>query len=97
MGHIVRLGDAEIVAALKEAPGWEVQDGKLHREFMFKNFRVAFGFMTSAALAAEKMNHLPEWCNVYNRVVVDLVTHEAQGITARDVELARKMNELAGG
>ena len=91
-----KLSDAEIAAALSSVPGWAVKAGKLHREFQFKDFSAAFGFMTRAALSAEQMNHHPEWFNVWNKVIVDLNTHDAGGITARDFELAAKMNELAG-
>jgi 4a-hydroxytetrahydrobiopterin dehydratase len=84
---------AEAVAAL---PGWSVAGGKLHREFRFPDFVRAFGFMSSVALVAEARNHHPEWSNVYGRVVVDLTTHDAGGITDADVALARSMNELAG-
>lgn len=86
----------DIAALLKELNGWSLVDGKLRREFRFANFAEAFGFMTSAAIEAEKMNHHPEWFNVYNKVVVDLTTHDAGGITELDFDLARKMNELAG-
>ncbi len=76
-------------------PQWSVKDNKLHREFRFKNFTHAFGFMSMVALVAEKANHHPEWFNVYNRVVVDLTTHEASGITERDFKLALAMDKLA--
>jgi len=72
-----------------------VENAKLHREYKFANFVEAFGFMTQASLLAERADHHPEWCNVYSRVVVDLTTHEAGGITARDFELASKMEALA--
>jgi 4a-hydroxytetrahydrobiopterin dehydratase len=90
-----RLGDAEIEQALEDVPGWRVRDGKLHREFRFRNFNQAFGFMTRAALYSEIMNHHPEWSNVYATVVVDLVTHSADGITNLDFELAKKMNGIS--
>jgi 4a-hydroxytetrahydrobiopterin dehydratase len=90
-----RLGDAEIAEALGGAPGWAVRAGKLHREFRFRNFNQAFGFMARAALHAEAMDHHPEWSNVYATVVVDLVTHSAHGITALDFELARKLGAIA--
>jgi 4a-hydroxytetrahydrobiopterin dehydratase len=84
-------------SAIEPPPGWEVVDGKLHREFRFADFVEAFGFMSRCALAAEKMDHHPEWSNVWNRVTVDLVTHDAGGITDRDLTLAARMNEFAGG
>jgi 4a-hydroxytetrahydrobiopterin dehydratase len=82
-------------AALGELPGWSIESGKLHRQFRFNSFVEAFGFMSSVALVAESMGHHPEWFNVYNRVTVDLTTHDAGGITDKDVALAKKMNELA--
>jgi 4a-hydroxytetrahydrobiopterin dehydratase len=91
-----KLTDAEIVEALKSVPGWSVEAGKLHREFRFGNFNQAFGFMTRAALYAEVMDHHPEWSNVYAKVVVDLVTHSANGITRLDFALAQKMDAIAG-
>ena len=74
---------------------WHLDDGKLHRTFIFSDFIEAFGFMARAAIHAEKMNHHPEWSNVYKRVEVFLVTHEAGGITQRDFELAAIMDALA--
>jgi len=89
-----KLSEAEIHAALQELSGWTVAKGKLHREYKFADFIHAFGFMTSAALAAEAMGHHPEWFNVYNRLTVDLATHDAGGITAKDLELAGKLDAL---
>ena len=89
------LVEDEIATALDDLPGWSLVAGKLHGEFSFSSFVEAFGFMSSVALVAERMNHHPEWFNVYNRVVVDLTTHDAGGVTVQDVELARHMNELA--
>ncbi|MCG8592090.1 MAG: 4a-hydroxytetrahydrobiopterin dehydratase [Proteobacteria bacterium] len=91
-----RLSQAEIETALASLAAWSVVDGKLHAEFTFKDFNEAFGFMGRAALAAESMNHHPEWSNVWNKVVVDLVTHDAGGITKADIELARKMSHYVG-
>ena len=90
------LGPSEIDEALASLDGWEVRDGKLHREFVFANFVEAFGFMAKVALVAESADHHPEWFNVYRTVRVDLTTHESGGITERDTALARAMNELAG-
>ncbi len=75
---------------------WDIVDGKLHRELTFADFSAAFGFMAQVALAAEKMDHHPDWSNVWNTVVIDLWSHDAQAITERDVGLARRINELAG-
>lgn len=90
-----RMTEADIHAALGSLPGWSYVGGKLHREYQFKDFVRAFGFMTEAALVAEGMNHHPEWFNVYRTVRVDLATHDAGGVTSRDVELARTMENLA--
>ena len=90
-----RLDDAAVQAALASLDGWDLAEGKLHREFRFEDFRAAFAFMTSMAILAEKKNHHPEWFNVYNRVEVWLTTHDAGGITQKDVELAQAMEEGA--
>ncbi len=92
-----KLSDADIDTGLENLDGWTLVNGKLHRDYKFANFVEAFGFMTSAAIEAEKMNHNTEWFNVYSKVVVDLTTHEASGITALDLELAGKMEALAAG
>lgn len=89
-----KLSEPEIRSALRKLKGWKVVEGKLHREFKFDDFIHAFGFMTSCAIVAEAMGHHPEWSNVYNRVVVDLTTHDAGGISAKDFELAGKLNDL---
>ena len=91
-----KLSDTDIQARLGSMPGWSVVDGKLHREYKFQDFVHAFGFMASAALVAESMNHHPEWFNVYSTVNVDLATHDAGGITELDFTLADKMEKLAG-
>jgi len=75
-------------------PGWEVVDGKLHREFAFKNFSEAWAFMARVALAAEKVDHHPDWSNAWNRVVIDLVSHDAGEVTDRDRSLAEKINSF---
>jgi 4a-hydroxytetrahydrobiopterin dehydratase len=81
-------------AALAKLSGWGVDQEKLYREFVFEDFNAAFGFMSRVALAAEAANHHPEWFNVYNRVRVHLTTHDAGGITQRDVDLASRMNDF---
>jgi 4a-hydroxytetrahydrobiopterin dehydratase len=88
--------EMEIQEALAELGAWALVDGKLHREYRFGDFVQAFGFMAQAALLAERANHHPEWFNVYNRVVVDLMTHEAGGITQKDFDLAGEMEKIAG-
>ena len=90
-----KLSETELRNALASAPGWEVRDGKLHREYRFPDFAHAIGFMTAAAVGIEKMNHHPEWLNVYNRVTVDLTTHDAGGITERDFKLATLLDGIA--
>ena len=92
---MMRLSQEEISEELKNLPGWSVVNEKLHREIEFENFNQAFGFMTRAAMEIEKMNHHPEWFNVYNRLVIDLMTHDAGGITRNDINLARILNSLA--
>lgn len=90
-----KLSAAEIETALRALSGWSLVDGKLHRELAFRDFSAAFGFMTRVALAAEASDHHPDWSNVWNRVVVDLHTHDAGGITEKDVALAKRISELA--
>jgi 4a-hydroxytetrahydrobiopterin dehydratase len=91
---MTRLLESDIEEELKKLTGWSVKNNKLHKEFQFNNFNQAFGFMTRAAMEIEKMNHHPEWFNVYNRITVDLTTHDAGGITNNDVNLARILNSL---
>ena len=74
--------------------GWEIVDGKLHRELSFADFSEAFAFMTRVALAAEKADHHPDWSNSWNTVTIDLVSHDAGGLTARDVALAEAITAL---
>lgn len=83
------LTDDQLKTELKSLNGWTIQNGKLHKEITFGDFVQAFSFMTKVALHAEKMNHHPEWFNVYNRITIDLMTHDAGGITSNDVEMAR--------
>jgi len=90
------LDETELAAALAELDGWSVVDGKLHKHFEFADFSEAFGFMTRVALVAETTNHHPEWSNVWNRVEVDLTTHDAGGLTRNDTALAARMNAIAG-
>jgi len=90
----MRLSELEIKEELKQLSEWNIKNDKLHKEFKFDNFNQAFGFMTRAAMEIEKMNHHPEWFNVYNRITVELTTHDAGGITKNDVNLARILNAL---
>lgn len=82
---------------LEGLPGWSLRDGKLHREFVFRDFVEAFGWMTKVATVAEEMNHHPDWSNVYKTVRVDLSTHDAGGVTDLDVAMARRMDALREG
>lgn len=93
--QLPKLSAEQVDAELKQLTGWQVRESKLHREYKFADFIHAFGFMATAALAIEKMNHHPEWLNVYNRVTVDLTTHDSGGITKNDVELARLLDQIA--
>ena len=92
-----KLSESELTAALADLPGWEVKEGKLHKVYKFDSFAAAMGWMVSVGIYADKMDHHPEWSNVYNRVSVDLVTHDlGNAISNLDVELAQKMEKLAG-
>ncbi len=95
MARPEKLGKDELRDAIEELSGWSLENDKLHREFRFQDFNEAFGFMTRVALIAESMEHHPEWFNVWSRVVVDLSTHDAGGVTSLDFDLARKMNDIA--
>nr|AFK24992.1 putative pterin-4-alpha-carbinolamine dehydratase [uncultured archaeon] len=89
-----KLSDEQIKEELKKLPGWLLQNGKLHKEYVFNGLVEAFAFMTKAALHAETMNHHPEWFNVYNKLKVDLMTHDAGGITSNDIALAKAFDSL---
>ena len=92
---LTKLTEEQIKKELANLQGWSVINGKLHRDFVFADFIEAFGFMSRAAIHIEKMNHHPEWFNVYNKIKVELVTHDAGGITQNDINLARTLNSLA--
>lgn len=92
---IEKLDDARLAQELTTLDGWAVKAGKLHREYRFTDFVSAWSFMSAVALVAERMNHHPEWFNVYHTVRVDLTTHDAGGISMLDIELAKLMNQLA--
>lgn len=96
MAELLSADDRE--AALAALSGWVPVDGRdaITRTFAFRNFREAFGFMTRVALYAEKIDHHPEWSNVYKTVTVTLSTHDAGGLTALDVRMAREMNKIVG-
>ncbi len=89
-----KLSEFEIQEQLKEFNRWQYKKGSIVRKLEFVNFIQAFGFMTQVAIVAEKMNHHPEWSNVYNRVEIKLNTHDAGGITKLDFDLAKKIDNL---
>lgn len=90
-----RLNELEILDKLTEInPAWILKNKFLHREFLFKNFVEAFSFMTAVALIAEKMAHHPNWKNVYNKVIIDLTTHDAGGISTQDFQLAKAIDNI---
>ncbi len=91
---VTRLSAAEIERELATLPGWQLDGDGFRREFHFRDFVEAFGFMSRVALLSESMDHHPEWSNVYNRVSIRLTTHDAGGISARDVRLARAIDAL---
>ena len=88
------MTEADIRLALADLPDWQLKAGKLVRHFEFADFVEAFGFMGRVALLAERANHHPEWRNVYNRVEIELTTHDAGGITEKDLALAAEINRL---
>ncbi len=90
-----KLNEAEIKEGIAGLAGWSVVSGKLHREYRFPDFAHAIGFMMTAAPSIERNDHHPEWANVYNRVTVDLSTHDAGGITRKDLELAALLEGIA--
>lgn len=92
---IEKLATEEVQQRLNGLPEWALRDGKLYREFRFADFVEAFGFMSRVALVAERMDHHPEWRNVYNRVEIELVTHDAGGISYRDFGLAVEIDLLS--
>lgn len=93
---VEKLGSAERAKLPDELPGWALEGEHLKRSFKFVDFVEAFGFMTKVALLAEKQDHHPEWFNVWNRVDIALTTHDAKGLSARDVKLAKAIDALLG-
>ena len=89
-----KLNEEDIARELENLPGWSFRDGCLHIELKFSNFIEAFGFMTRAALISERKNHHPNWSNVYNKVIIDLTTHDAGGVTELDVSWAKTVTKL---
>lgn len=89
-----KLAPAEITERLLKLSEWSVEDGKLHRAYKFPDFSLAIGFMMACAVVIEKKNHHPEWSNVYNKVTVDLTTHDAGGLTSKDFDIAAVMEQI---
>ena len=89
------LSASQIANLSNELPSWSLVNGKLHRELRFADLSEAFGFMARVALAAEQLGHHPEWSNVWNRVRIDLTTHDTGGLSTLDVELARRIDAIA--
>jgi 4a-hydroxytetrahydrobiopterin dehydratase len=96
MARPQKLSDAEVAQRLAGLAGWTLQEGALHRELVFADFPAAWAFMSRIALEAERIGHHPDWCNSYNRVIVELSTHDAGGITELDFALAGKMQAAFG-
>lgn len=90
-----KLSEQEIREEIVKLSGWKVVNGKINKTFEFDDFVDAFGFMTKVAMEAEKLNHHPEWFNVYNRVTIDLVTHDVNGISNYDLKLAKTIDKIA--
>lgn len=90
-----KLTQQQLEQFLQSRQDWEIMDDKLHKELKFKDFISAFSFMTQVAFVAERDNHHPEWFNVYNRVIIDLTTHEAGGITEKDMALAEFIDSIS--
>jgi 4a-hydroxytetrahydrobiopterin dehydratase len=89
------ISDEDLQAFLDAHPGWSLRDGMLHRELEFGDFAEAFGFMARVAVQAEKLNHHPEWSNVWNKVTIDLMTHDIGTLSALDVDLATRIDKAA--
>jgi 4a-hydroxytetrahydrobiopterin dehydratase len=89
-----KLSGSEIESSISSLETWAIKDSKLHRSFKFGNFVEAFSFMTEVALHAEKMDHHPEWFNVYNTVKIDLMTHDVNGVSDYDIKLANMINNI---
>lgn len=90
------LSEQEITERLKEFEGWDYTDGALHTIFEFENFKEAFSAMTRIAFEAERLQHHPKWSNIYNSLEIFLFTHDADGVTEKDFELAKIIDELNG-
>ncbi|MFK5891979.1 MAG: 4a-hydroxytetrahydrobiopterin dehydratase [Pseudomonadota bacterium] len=91
----LKATDDQLLEFISQNQRWSLKENKLHCEFVFRDFVMAFGFMTQVALIAERSNHHPEWSNIYQKVIVNLTTHEADGISYKDFKLAKAMDKIA--
>ena len=91
---LLKLTEEQIQTEIEKLSKWAVVNGKLHKDIEFSSFNEAFGFMTRASMEIEKMNHHPEWFNVYNKLTIDLMTHDTGGITENDINLAKILDSL---
>ncbi len=94
MEKVAALSQEHIFQRLQNFPGWELKDNKLYRRLVFEDFIHAFGFMTQIAMVAEKINHHPEWANVYRTIDIYLTTHDANGVSVKDFELVDHIEKL---
>ena len=94
--ELQKLNDEEIKSKLLKLLNWKIESGRLHKLFKFKNFNQAISFMIGTSMVCEKMNHHPEWSNVYGNVDVELITHKVAGLTELDFTLAENMDKIAG-
>ncbi len=90
----VKIAEDVAQSMLEDIPGWSLRNGKLFRSLQFKDFTTAFGFMTQVAILAEKADHHPEWFNVYNKLEIELTTHDVGGLSQRDFLLAAQINAV---
>ena len=96
MPSVSALSATEVTHQLTQHPAWELREGKLYRRLVFEDFVHAFGFMTQIAMIAEKINHHPEWANVYRTLDIYLTTHDAGGISERDFQLVAEIDRIVG-
>ncbi len=95
MPESIRATEEQLLDFCASNPHWSLQENKLHRQFVFNDFVMAFGFMSQIALIAERCNHHPEWSNLYQKVTVNLTTHEMGSISDKDFILAKEMDRIA--
>jgi 4a-hydroxytetrahydrobiopterin dehydratase len=91
-----KVSEQELAEAMRDLPEWSVQEGKLRKQYRFSTFGDALGWMVRVGVFADKLDHHPDWCNSYNKVTVELITHDLKALSNWDLELARKMDALYG-